>query len=246
MMSDAEYREFLDALARKHLRLSQLHRKHFMELDHLSYMLGRLQNLRRLLSVAEQDTHDDEMLRLLAKKLKDSHIESVLNDMERSGVLAAIEEDPLTLFTNLRRSAIPDEDIEMLRAAGVSDPEAEVLLIIHYCRTHLGQDRYNRNLDIRDPIEIARQAEPVLERVAKWLGGDGDSVSPEKIGDKKKRKWFNGIGKILSGGVLGAGNVLLGCGGVIAPNPAIAYGVIGSCAVAIGSLCQGVGDLRGE
>lgn len=247
MMTDAEYREFLDALARKHLRLSQLHRKHFMELDHLSYMLGRLQNLRRLLSVAEEDTHDDEMLRLLAKKLENSHIESVLNDMERCGVFAAIEEDPQTLFANLRRSAVPEEDIEMLRAAGVPDPEAEVLLIIHYCRTHLGQDRYDRNLDIRDPLEVARQAEPVLERVAKRMSGDeGETASPEKIDGKKKRKLFNGIGKILSGGVLGAGNVLLGCGGVLAPNPAIAYGVIGSCAVAIGSLCQGVGDLRGE
>jgi hypothetical protein len=240
MMSDAEYREFLDALARKHLRLSQWHRKRFMELDHLSYVLGRLQNDRRLLSVAEHDLDDKELLKLLATRLEHSPIEGVLNDMERCGVFGALEEDPQTLFTNLRRSAIPDEDIDMLRAAGVDDPEAEILLIIHYCRTHLGQGRPNRNLDVLDAVQLAKEAEPALKRAAI------QAVSPEQPEHKRKRKVCNGIGKILSGGVLGAGNVLLGCGGIIAPNPAIAYGVIGSCAVAVGSICQGVGDLRGE
>ena len=46
--------------------------------------------------------------------------------------------------------------------------------------------------------------------------------------------------------VFEASNVMLGCGGVLAPNPAIAFGVIGSCAVAIGSICQAIGELRGE
>ena len=247
MMSDTEFREFLDALARKHLRLSQWHRKHFMEMDHLSHLLRNLQNHRRLLSVAEQDIDDRELLEVLAKRLEYSYISGVLHDMERCGVFAALEEDPQTLFANLRRSAIPDEDIEMLRAAGVDDPEAEILLIIHYCRTHLGQNRYSPNLNAPDLVEVARKAEPLLKQAANLLGGGKGEATPSDQPDgKKKRKWLNGIGKILSGGVLGAGNVLLGCGGVIAPNPAIAYGVIGSCAVAVGSICQGAGDLRGE
>jgi hypothetical protein len=246
MMSDAEYLEFLDALARKHLRLSHLHRRHFMELDHLSHLLSRLENLRRLLSVAEQDIDDRELLKVIAKRLEHSYIDSVMNDMERCGIFDAIEEDPMTLFANLRRSAIPDEDIDMLRAAGHSEPEAEILLIIHYCRTHLGQGWYQNSQDARSPIDLARRAEAIIERVAKRLNdGDASNVS-ERPDSKKKRKLFNGVGKILSGGVLGAGNVLLGCGGILAPNPAIAYGVIGSSAAAIGSICQGVGDLCGE
>lgn len=246
MMNDAEFREFLDALARKHLRPSQWHRKHFMELDHLSHLLRRLQNHRRLLSVAE-DIDDRELLEVLAKRLENSYIERVLDAMEWCGVFDALEEDPQTLFANLRRSAIPDEDIEILRAAGVDDPEAEILLIIHYCRTHLGQDRYSRNLNVPDPVEVAKKAEPLLEQAAKQIGGGNGKTTPsDQPEGKKKRKLLNGVGKILSGGVLGAGNVLLGCGGIIAPNPAIAYGVIGSCAVAVGSICQGAGDLRGE
>lgn len=247
MMNDAEFREFLDALARKHLRLSQWHRKHFEGLDYLSYFLRRFQNHRRLLSVAEQDIDDTDLLKVLAKRLENSHIEGVLNELERCGALDALEEDPQTLFANLRRSAIPDEDIEMLRAAGVDDPEAEILLVIHYSRTHLGQDRYSRDSNVSDPVELAKQAEPLLEQAAKRFGGGDEKTTPsDQPEDKKKRKVLNGVGKILSGGVLGAGNILLGCGGIVAPNPAIASGVIASCAVAVGSICQGAGDLRGE
>ncbi|MGH7489625.1 MAG: hypothetical protein ACREMY_29090 [bacterium] len=41
-------------------------------------------------------------------------------------------------------------------------------------------------------------------------------------------------------------NLLLFTGTVAAPNPAMAYGVIGSSAPTVGSICQGLGDLYGE
>ncbi len=171
MMSDSEYREFLDALARKHLRLTRIRRKHFMEMDHLQYTLSRLENLRRLLSVAEQDIDDKELLNVLAKKLEQSHLGEVLNEMERCGAMSAIEEDPQTLFANLRRSAIPDEDVEMLKLAGHSDPEAELLLIIHYSRTHLGHSRFDYNSDTRSPVEFACRAEAASEREVRETPG---------------------------------------------------------------------------
>ena len=74
--------------------------------------------------------------------------------------------------------------------------------------------------------------------------GDNSSNAPPTEG--KKRKILNGIGKILSGTVAGAGNLLLATGTIVAPNPATAYAVIGSSALAVGSICQGIGDLRGE
>jgi hypothetical protein len=62
----------------------------------------------------------------------------------------------------------------------------------------------------------------------------------------EEEKIFNGIAKILAGAVTAAGNLLLATGTVIAPNPATAYGVIASSAIAVGSMCQGIGYLRGE
>lgn len=63
---------------------------------------------------------------------------------------------------------------------------------------------------------------------------------------KKKRKIFSGVGKILAGAIAGGGNALLGLGTIAAPNPATGYAVIASCGLAVGSFCQGIGDLRGE
>lgn len=72
-------------------------------------------------------------------------------------------------------------------------------------------------------------------------------MAPQPIALRLRReKIFNGIGKILAGAVAAAGNLLLATGTIVAPNPATAYGVIGSSALAVGSICQGIGDLRGE
>ena len=77
------------------------------------------------------------------------------------------------------------------------------------------------------------------------LEEESSNADSERV-EKKKRKVLNGVGKILAGAVTGIGNVLLATGTIAAPNPATAYGVIGSSALAIGSICQGMGDLRGE
>ena len=138
---------------------------------------------------------------------------------------------------------IPDEDRELLSRAGNADPEAEITLVIHYARKHLGRPNYDRNpVDaVRRAPEMVKEAGEQLERYA----GPAEPTPPENQA-KKKRKIFIGVAKILSGAVTGAGNLLLGTGGIVAPNPAIAYAVIGSCTLAVSSISQGVGDLRGE
>lgn len=245
MMSDDEYRAFLDALARKYLRLARLRRHHRLEFDHLHYELERVSKLRRLAAVSEEDFNNEKLLSALANALSNAYLAGCLDALEESGALRAIEEDPITLFANLRRTAIPDEDAELLRQAGHLDPEAEITLIIHYARTHLG----NRNWE-RDPTDSVREAPELVKGAGNRLEAiaskkEKDSSSEGSV-EKKKRKLFNGVGKVLSGAVIGTGNLLLGTGSIVAPNPAIAYGIIGSCALAVGSICQGVGDLRGE
>jgi hypothetical protein len=86
----------------------------------------------------------------------------------------------------------------------------------------------------------------LLRAVDQLSEPEEDNTAKNSIPEKKKKKICNGIGKILQGGVLGVGNILLGTGSIIAPNPAIAAGIIASSAAAVGSICQGLGDLRGE
>jgi len=70
------------------------------------------------------------------------------------------------------------------------------------------------------------------------------TVAPQE--QKKKRKIFNGNGKLLGGSAAGIGNVLLLTGSIIAPNPATIYAAIASGGIAVSTLFGGIGDLRGE
>lgn len=239
-MTDEEYRELLDALGRRHLRLGVLDRHRLMgELDHLAYDLDRLSSLSRFVKAVGERSDDRRLYKPLGDELANAYIGSVTHAMERAGVMDALDDAGVLVFENLRTSAIPAEDREILRRAGVDDPEAEITLIVAYTRRHV--DKYDSR-----PSTIATTAEENLKRIAERLQQMGESTEDQFEATKKPRKLFIGIGRILAGAVAGAGNLLLGAGTISAPNPAVAYAVIGSAAFAIGSMSQGIGDLRGE
>ena len=93
------------------------------------------------------------------------------------------------------------------------------------------QGKKTEGASLFDPAESLRELRAVLHRLALALG---------------ERIVINGVGKILAGAITGAGNLLLFGGTIVAPNPGTAYAVIGSSALAVGSICQGLGDLRGD
>lgn len=239
-MNDEEYRQFLSALARQHVSTRRW-RRHFGPMgvdEHLQHEIDRLSSTARLVKAAAERPEKQDLLDVVANELRNTYLGQVTQAMEESGVLDALDEAPDITFPNLRRSAIPDEDVELLRHAGVDDPEAMITIIIHYSRKHVGGS------DTR-PSQIVERAQNELRQAADILSS-GETDAPQKQPEKKKRKILNGVGKILAGAVTGAGNLLLFTGTIVAPNPGTAYAVIGSSALAVGSICQGLGDLRGE
>lgn len=248
-MTDSEYREFLTALVRRHFRAWRTHRYGpgggEAELSHLIETLSYVARLSRV--VADRSHNLKNNQKLLCKVLADdlrkvSYMGSLFGVMRHTGLLDALDEQPRLVFKNLRRSAIPDEDAQLLGRCGVENPEAEITILIAYCRSELDPDRCR----LADVEEGAMSA---LKDVASQLES---FASDEAVGQSTsttsgpKTKLFNGVGRILTGAVTGAGNLLLATGSVVAPNPAIAYGVLGSTALAIGSIFQGIGDIRGE
>jgi hypothetical protein len=235
-MTDEEYREYLSALARRHMqpiRLSGMR----PDGERLYQAIEMLSSTARFARAVSERSEDTGLVKSLEKELDHWGVKYVVDEMRQSGVLAALDEAPDITFAELRRNVIPEEDARLLRGAGVDDPEAEITLLIHYARKRLGHG------EIRPSEAVERVGEEVkraTERIVFLSNQPSGSV------EVKKRKIFNGIGKILAGTVTAAGNLLLATGTVIAPNPATAYGVIGSSAIAVGSICQGIGDLRGE
>ena len=228
-MSDEEYREWLLALARKHLQFGRGEQGR----AYLGDLVERLSSVARFANVVGDRADNSTLVHELVKELRDAAVHKVTTQLEDTGVLAALDELPEVTFGQLRRSVIPDEDVGLLSRSGVSDPEAEVTIVIHYARQRLSRAHAR-------PSEIAISAQLELDRAVGQLDTLADS-SP-----KKKKKIFNGIGKVLAGAVTGAGNLLLATGTVVAPNPATAYAIIGSSALAVGYFFQGLGDLRGE
>jgi hypothetical protein len=240
-MTDDEYREYLSALAAKYLRAANLTRHFHGPMGELGYEIDRLSSTARLAKVVAEHTGDPALVGSLASKLSNTYAENIAQAMDRSGVLAALDDSPEISLGQLRRSAIPEADIQFLRDAGVENPDAEITLLIYYART-----RYRDRSPEIIPSEIAHRAQDELRHAANRLPHITSEKDSSNRTERKKRKLFNGIGKILAGLVTGAGNLLLATGTIAAPNPATAYGVIGSSALAVASLGQGIGDLRGE
>jgi len=232
-MTDAEYQELLEALAKKHFRPA---RHTHWELREAELLIERLSSIARLNQAVSERPDSEELRHVLAEEIRNAPTAFAVRIMESMGVVDALEEAPKLVFENLRRSAIPAEDLALMREAGIRDPEAEITIIIHYSRRHVGRPATR-------PRDVLETAQAHLDRAAGNLDEPPDSQAARRKG---KWKVFNGIGKILAGAVTGAGNTLLGVGTIAAPNPATAYGVIASAALAIGGICQGIGDLRGE
>ncbi len=204
--------------------------------------MERLSSLARLTGPVSERSGDSSLVNTLVGELQNAYLDGIVDAMEHSGVLAALDESPEITFGEIRRSAIPAEDVQFLRRAGVEDPDAEITLIVHYSRK-----RFRRRQEENPPSEIAHRAQTELRNAgAQIQKATSKEEDPGSQRGRRKRKLFNGIGKILAGTITGGGNLLLAVGTIAAPNPATAYGVIASSALAVGGICQGIGDLRGE
>jgi hypothetical protein len=244
-MSDEEYKKFLTALAAKHIS-----RRGLGGPEELERLHDKMKDLMRL-SREVQDLQDEPIgkrvrdrgvppkPRDLLHELMQTPIFDGFNAMEQIGILEALDDATDAVFANLRRSAIPDEDVQFLYRAGIADPELEITIAIEYARRRIRPARLGLARELREFKDIHREAADRLEKVL------SDS-SKDREAQPKKRKILNGIGKILGGAIAGAGNVLLLCGTIVAPNPATGYGAIASSAIAVAGVFQGAGDLRGE
>jgi DNA-binding NtrC family response regulator len=156
----------------------------------LHHDLEELIRLRQLVGMGPANPDDRELMNLIAARLKDREyrLRSAIEIMEQAGVLDAIDEDPATLFSNVRISALPPEDTELLRQTGHSSPDAELVLITEYSRTHLARDRYQE----RKPSAIIRDAPDAVQRAIDQLAEpEQDNTAKNSVPEEAKDMQWN-------------------------------------------------------
>jgi hypothetical protein len=222
-MTDDEYNRFLVALAGKHeIGFSPLQGNYNAQQE-----LNRLSQIVRLLKAAQSRPEDTQSTALLREELQTRPLDPVRSLMSQAGLLDAVDDAPAVFFREFRRSAVPPEDYEILKRAGITDDEIEIMLVL--------------------AEEEARMCAHPEFRSEKLLQDASDALSQSDLltnPSKKKRKIFNGIGKILGGAVAGVGNTMIAAGAIVVPAAGAA--AIASAGLAITSICGGIGDLRGE
>lgn len=253
LMTDQEYISFLKALAGKHLRPAPkppVAKDIKEELEQIS-AIARTWKI-----VADRRGKDEGLLRGLCEQLEQFRLEEVRKQMDEVGILDALDDVPSLVFGQFRRSVIPGEDIDVLRQAGFSNDDVEVLLAValEHARFLAGAIENAYVLYGKHPLQpsnIVTEAEEALQKAIKSLSSrstraEEPSSRSKSVKPEKKGKLLNGIGKLLGGALAGAGNVLLLTGTLVAPNPATGYGAIASGGLAVSSFLAGLGDLRGE
>jgi len=199
-MTDEEYSRFLRALARKH-------RDVFREIkeDLLREQLKCLTEVIHLLRIVRRDDSSD-VLSKLDDQLHRMRVSKAFDLLDETGILEAFDDGGEVVFAELRRSAIPEEDVKYLKQIGLTDDEIEVILTAAVEKAHrLGRSRVNlEGPDIR-PIPIS---EVIAETEAAFERARTDLRSERVESPRKKGRIFNGTGEVVCGMAAIAGNIL--------------------------------------
>ena len=144
---------------------------------------------------------------------------------------------------------LPEADKDVLREMGSVNPEVELRSLVYSAKRELYRiDHRSSDLRLRQELGYAeqklKQAETDFER---HLEVKKREESPEEV-PKKTRRWFKGLGQISQGAALSIANVALAIGTLNLPvSPETqTWGAVASVATGIGTILNGIGELRNE
>jgi hypothetical protein len=240
--------DFLEAVARRDLDLSLS----ASEVADLRRAMSQLASTARLVHAAADRPHDSSMDESIGRELLAAAESRAFDVFERTGVAEILDDNGRLVLQEMEVSTVPPEDEAFLAQCGIKAPKAEIVISVTRLKAGywlMGESQGGqRRLETRQIIEYSRTE--VVRTSSALLQREEETEEAPRVPTtnepKKRKKYFNGIGKILSGVVAGTGNVLIGTGAIAATGGAAVAGVIASAAVSVGVIMQGIGDLRGE
>jgi hypothetical protein len=256
-MNDQEYAEFMNYLFERYVRprIPRLrrHLDHHMK-DDVHYHLGEAERSARILRFIESDCDDDGdiystfKVERLARAISETRYGLSFSNRitEQGGFLEAYEEHETEILQGLQSGHLPKEDKEILREMGSMNPDAELRGLVYLAKARVRKvERQNRDFSVRQELKnCAQELDQAEQKFRKGL--EMKELEPEV--PKKSRRWFKGVGQIAQGSALSIADVALAIGVLKLPVSAETqtWGAIASVATGIGTVLNGVGDLRNE
>lgn len=258
-MTDDEYREFLTFLFERYVRprLGRVWRRfHHHMMEEWVYHIDQAQRALHVLRYIETNCDDDDdiyrtfTLERLTRAVSDTHSAVVFGDRmaEEAGFLDALEAHADDILNGLQAQHLPDADREMFREMGSLNPDMELRALVLRAKSSRGRLRQNsRELSIRQQLKHAEErvteAQQEFEKRRK-----AQEEEPKKERPSQSRRWFKGLGQIAQGAALTIADVALAAGALKFPvSPETqTWGTVASVTTGVGTILNGVGDLRNE
>jgi len=255
---DAEYRRLLEFLYERHVRPHAPRMRdrfsHHMH-DELSYHLWQAIRGTRVIRFIETHCDSPEEVRQLftLEGLRQAHYdvhnaaafaERIMTD---GGFLNAYEAGSVEILRGLRAEYLPAIDKDVLREIGTTDADMELHVLVQNAKGVLQSTGPNsRERSVSQQLkEVYVRTEDAAKEIDRQVElGKAEKAEPPK----KSRRWYKGLGQIGQGAALTIANAGLAFGAIHIPvSPETqTWGALVSVVTGIGTILNGVGDLRNE
>lgn len=224
--------------------------------EEVHYHLDRAERSARIFRFIESYCEDsDDVYRtftteILARSTSDVRYSLSFNTRitEEGGFLDAYEEHENEILNGLKPEHLPGADKEIIREIGSVEPDVELRSLVYAAKERVQKARsQHREVSVRQEL---RDFEKRLEQTEQSFRKVAELKEPELMKDrpKKSRRWFKGVGQVAQGSALSIADVALAIGILKLPVSAetATWGALASVATGVGTVLNGIGDLRNE
>ena len=256
-MNEQEYAQFMSYLFERYIRprLPKLRRRMFRHMeDEFHHHLNQAERSARLLRFIEtycdndSDIYDTFNIGRLSRAVSETRYSLEFNNriLDEGGFFDAYESHEQQILSCLSADHVPSEDKDVLREIGSVDPDNELRALVYAAKDRV-RERSHRELSVRDELKNCANRLEKAEKGLEALSKSKEAESNQNV-TKKSRRWFKGVGQIAQGSALSIADVALAIGVLHLPvsSETQSWGAIGSVATGIGTILNGVGDLRAE
>ncbi|MQS10997.1 hypothetical protein F7Q99_01545 [Streptomyces kaniharaensis] len=166
---------------------------------------------------------------------------------EDVGIMEVMDEHFQDLAAGLRAEHLPSSEADILSSLGFPRVAAQLPGLV--CSVKI----FSRNRrSFLDEVPVSQQLRDLADRLERARGehqaAAARSEQEEQPSIRRKRKWWTGLGKVVTGSAISISDMALGIGLLpfeVSPETK-SWGALSSAALGIGQVLEGVGAIRGE